>query len=124
MIEIARDDLLRRITLRFMGAVTGQEYLARLGPVLDADPALHEYDFIFDARDYAGTVENDHVRVLAERYAPQLRHAAATMAVIVSHDTGMQYWARLLEVQFPNRRFVLAPDLASADRLLAAFRAG
>ncbi len=124
LMQYAIDHAAGIVRLTMQGDVDGALYVTTLRTLLDSDDRLHGYDFLYDLREYSGSVGHDDVRVLADRYAPLLAALPrVSQAVLVSPDQGFRFWITLLNQQFSNREFHLAPSMAAGEALLAELRA-
>jgi hypothetical protein len=119
MIEAAIDHARRRVTVLPTGEVTGEAYTAWLLELLETQPVLGGYDFIYDLHAYLGRVTHDDIAAMAPRYAALVGQAdRGATTILVTTDQGFRFWAELFAVQFPNRRWHVVPDLAAASGLL------
>jgi hypothetical protein len=120
MIESWTDHARRRVVVALLGDVSGPDYVAWLMDRLTTRPELSGYDFIYDMQAYQGRISHDDIAEMAPRYAALVgdRDRGAT-TILVTTDEGFRFWAELLAVQFPNRRWRVVPGMAEAEAVLA-----
>lgn len=121
--EARPHDAAELLLLRFEGAVDGATYRSLMGGWLASDPQAVGHDWLYDLRDYAGTISHDDVAAFASLYD---RVAAGTdrgrLSVFVTPDPGFRFWVQACALQFPRRRLVTVDDMAAAGRILGEAR--
>lgn len=120
MIEFWIDHARHRIVVALVGDVSGPDYTSWVLERLTAEPVVAGYDFIYDLHAYHGRISHDDIAALAPRYAALVgdRDRGAT-TVLVTPDEGFRFWAELMAIQFPNRRWHVLPGMAEAEAMLA-----
>ena len=114
-IEVELDDGGRLVVVRPRGQVDGDRFVERMSAVVRANPALGGYAFLYDLRDYVGTVDHEAVTRFAEAWNT-LPEPRAGRTAFVTTDSGFELWARVFDVLFLGRehRIFLTEDHARA----------
>lgn len=112
----------RLVLVHAEGEVRGPAYLSAMMSLLEADPRLLRYDFLYDLKHYEGGVTHDDLAELARRLTARFGpiDARGAVTVVATPDIGYRHWLPLINLQFPHRRFAWAPTLALAEAELAA----
>lgn len=85
-------------------------------------PDLWQWDWIIAITELPEQVSVGQVGRQAERYATLPKTDGVT--VLMGSDARLQFWATVLEFQFPGRKRLVATDRAEALALIQAHRAG
>jgi hypothetical protein len=114
------DDDARLFRIDLNSGVSAGQALDQALVVLADRPDLWGWDWIVDARITPDDASFNQIARLARAY--QVRPEIEVLTILVSHDSHLHLWARVMDFQFPRRRHrvVATPEAAlvriGADR--------
>jgi hypothetical protein len=113
-----------RLELTFAGEVDGPAYRRCMAEWLQRHPEAVSADWIYDLRDYRGTVSHDDVLAFTRLYDAEAgERDRGARSVFITPDPGFRYWVQACAAAFPRRVLTVVDTLAGAEALLAAERA-
>ncbi|ESQ78819.1 STAS/SEC14 domain-containing protein [Asticcacaulis sp. YBE204] len=110
------DEEQKRITVRYIGDISGNEIVTELTKHLESVGDVWLYDMTFDMRRFEGFVPFEELARLAKHWATiaQGRDVGRKVA-IVSNDPLVLARANAYSIEFPTRSFRIFQDMADAD---------
>ncbi|MCU0945010.1 MAG: hypothetical protein MUF65_06535 [Rubritepida sp.] len=108
-----------RLRLVFTGDVDSAAYMACMEGWLHAEPAAASADWLYDLRDYHGSVSHDDVQAFARAYDAVVGTSdAGAISVFVTPDPGFRFWVQACAHAFARRRLIVVNTLPEAEALL------
>lgn len=116
----ARD---RRLELTFAGEVDGPAYRRCMTEWLQRHPNAVSADWVYDLRNYRGTVSHDDVMAFVRLYDSEAgERDLGARSVFITPDPGFRYWVQACAAAFPRRVLTVVDTPAEAEALLARTR--
>jgi hypothetical protein len=113
----------RRLSLVFAGEVDSAAYRACMLGWLRAQPEAAEANWLYDLRDYRGSVTHADVTEFARAYdALAGTRDAGALSVFVTPEPGFRFWVQACAHSFARRRLIVVDTMEEAQALLAAGR--
>jgi len=100
--------------------VSAERVIDQMIPILEAQPELWGWDWIFEARVVPEDITIAHVERLAKIFRKPER---AAITVFATDDRFMHLWARVMDFQFPGRRHLIASSAVAGVGLIGKRRA-
>lgn len=113
----------RLLHLLVEGEVDGARYLEGMLGWLGRHPEAVAYDWLYDLRNYRGSVSHEAVGCFAgayDRVAQGVDRGARS--IFVTPDPGFRFWVQACALLFPRRRLTVAPTIERAEEILAEAR--
>jgi hypothetical protein len=117
------DANIKRLSLVFAGDVDSAAYRACMRGWLDAHPEAAEANWLYDLRDYRGSVSHADVTEFARAYDAKVgTRDAGAISVFVTPEPGFRFWVQACAHSFARRRLIVVDAMEEAEALLAAGR--
>ncbi|WP_395943226.1 hypothetical protein [Brevundimonas sp.] len=108
------DDEARLFHLDLNCGITAERALDKALTVIEARPELWRWDWIVDARVTPEDASFHQIARLARAFDVRLDNEVLTM--LVTHDSYLHLWARVMDFQFPRRRHLVVATPEAAMR--------
>ncbi len=93
--------------------------------LLESQPEVAGYDFIFDLTDWTGEASNADVEAIAACYAThRVDEARTKYSLLATSDPNFHLWAAAMDHFFIDRRHLVTRTVALAEARLRDLRAG
>lgn len=109
----------RRLLLRFSGGVDSAAYRACMEGWLHSVPEAAAADWLYDLRDYSGSIAHADVTAFARAYDAVVGTGdAGAISVFVTPDPGFRFWVQACALSFVRRRLIVVDSMAEAEAVL------
>jgi hypothetical protein len=110
----------RRLELTFAGEVDGPAYRRCMAEWLYRYPDAVAADWVYDLRQYRGSVSQDDVLSFVHLYeAAAAGQDGGARSVFITPDPGFHHWLQACATAFPRRVLIVVDTPEEAEAMLA-----